>query len=64
VELNDVDFKKALEVIAQSAGVDIVESGKGVYIVRVPGEDTEGVSADERRERSRSAAFRERSWNP
>jgi len=49
VELNDVDFKKALEVIAQSAGVDIVESGKGVYIVRVPGEDTEGVSADEKK---------------
>lgn len=49
VELNDVDFKKALEVIAESAGVVITESGKGVYIVRAAGEETEGVSADEKK---------------
>ena len=49
VELTDVEFRQALNVIAQSAGVEIVESGKGVYIVRAVGEETEGVSQEEKK---------------
>ncbi len=49
VELTDVEFRQALNVIAQSAGVEIVESGKGVYIVRAIGEETEGVSQEEKK---------------
>ena len=49
VELVDVEFEQALNVIAKSAGVEIVESGKGVYIVRAVGEETEGVSQEEKK---------------
>jgi len=49
VEITDVEFDKALEIIAASAGVTVTESGKGVYIVRAFGEDTEGVSQEEKK---------------
>jgi len=49
VEIVDVEFDKALEIIAASAGVTVTESGKGVYIVRAFGEDTEGVSQEEKK---------------
>lgn len=49
VEITDVEFDKALEIIAASAGVTVTESGKGIYIVRAFGEDTEGVSQEEKK---------------
>jgi type IV pilus assembly protein PilQ len=49
VEITDVEFDKALEIIAASAGVTVTESGKGVYIVRALGEETEGVSQEEKK---------------
>jgi len=49
VEITDVEFDKALEIIAASAGVVVEQSGKGIYIVRAFGEDTEGVSQEEKK---------------
>ena len=49
VEITDVEFDKALEIISASAGVVVEEAGKGIYIVRAFGEDTEGVSQEEKK---------------
>jgi len=48
VELTDVNFEQALEMISQSAGVKITKAAEGLYIVRAAEEETEGVSKEEK----------------
>ena len=55
VEITDVEFDKALEIIAASAGVVVEQSGKGIYVVRAFGEDTEGVSQEEKKRKEQEA---------
>ena len=48
VELTDVNFEQALDMISQSAGVKIAKAAEGLYIVRAAEEETEGVSKEEK----------------
>lgn len=49
VEITDVEFNKAIEIISASAGVVVTKAGEGIYIVRAIGEETEGVSQEEKK---------------
>lgn len=63
VELNDVSFEEALAMVSQAAGVEVDETGKGLYVVRVPEESTTVITEkerdDERKEKKLTSSIME-----
>lgn len=58
VELTDVGFEEALEMIASSAGVTITKKAEGLFIVRADGEETEGVSQEEKKRKEQETRLK------